>query len=112
MKKYFLILALIFAAPAFSADTNGIDTKSIEAEGFGEISKILERMTPEQREQVKKQAAQMQEELEKMTPAEREALLEQARNTLKTIDTSKVDVKKIDASKGKNLKGIQEDLDM
>jgi hypothetical protein len=111
MTKYFLILVFLLTLslhnPSFAEDIN---TQSIDAEGFAEVSKIYNQMTPEQREAIKNKALEMQKELEAMTPEERDTLIQQMKVTLQSIDTSKVDVTKIDPSKSKGLKNIQSDI--
>jgi hypothetical protein len=101
------LLAISISNLSFAEDKTAADD-------FGnmpqELQKIYDQMTPEQRIEIMKQAEVVRKKLEAMTPQEREKLEKDAMGALKTIDTSKIDVKKIDTSKGKDLEGIQSDI--
>ena len=68
---YFLLVAiLIVIQPLNGLAKDSVNTKAISNQGFDNVSKIIEQMSPKQLEDIRKQAESMMPELEKMTPKE------------------------------------------
>lgn len=101
---------LFFAFIATSARAEDINYDALNKEGYGDVSKIIQSMTPEQRAELMRQATLRAQELEKMSPEEREALQKQLRSTADTIQMDKIDPAKLDPAKTKDTAGIQKDL--
>jgi tRNA U34 5-carboxymethylaminomethyl modifying GTPase MnmE/TrmE len=107
--KYVLALIFIFSLHhgAYAQEPN---YQSMNKEGFAGVARLLESMTPQQRDAILKQAQASMGDLEKMSPQERQKLVEQMKQIAATIDFDKVDPAKIDPSKATGVSGDQKNF--
>jgi hypothetical protein len=116
MAKYFsfiFLVTFISISPLNSTAKDKINSKSIksiEKEGFEEISEILKQMTPEQLEDIQNKADAMMNEIEDMTPKEIEELKQQLHEASSSLDIKNINVKKIDTKQDLKLDKIQGDM--
>lgn len=111
MSKFITILvfsSLFFANAAISADK--INTDNLEKAGFKEVGKILEKMSPEQLENIIKQAKQLMPQLEGMSDSEIDQMTSQLLQIDSSLSGQNIDPTKIDASNSKDLNSIISDL--
>lgn len=112
LKIFIFAIVLTFSAGAYAQNNQGnIDYKNLEQNGYGNVAKILEKMTPEQRKQIEDQAKSMLQDAKKMSPEEIQQLDAQMRGINNGINPDKIDVQKLDASKVKGLNGARKDID-
>jgi tRNA U34 5-carboxymethylaminomethyl modifying GTPase MnmE/TrmE len=108
MKLAFLSLFwFCFFQGALAQDPN---YQSMNKEGFGGVARLLESMTPQQRDAILKQAQANMGDLEKMSPQERQKLVAQMKQIAATIDFDKVDPAKLDPSKATGVAGNQKNF--
>lgn len=115
--RYLPIFFICLAVPySLSAEPNAVapapvNKASMEEAGFGSIATLLGEMSPEQRTEVMRQAAEKEKELQAMSPAEREALTAQMRAILATLDVGKVEPTKLDPAHAGTVQQTRQSFD-
>ncbi len=110
MKPFFVFFCayLLQAGLAYAqVDSN---YEGLSEEGFGGVSRLLQSMTPQQREKILKQANANMADLQKLSPQQQDQLLQQMRAISKTIDFDKIDPAKVDTSKTQSVAATQKNL--
>jgi len=110
MRVIILLLVLSLFNPAFAEED--INYKSLDQEGFGNVSDILKQMDEGQRAEVLRQAKELEKELQTYSPEEQEALKNSLQAISNNIPSHNVDAKSLDPKKFKGLKGTQEDMQL
>jgi hypothetical protein len=110
-----LIISISLSVPALAdkhhhKKNDKINYHALEKEGFGNVADILKDMTPEQREEVLRQAKELEKELQTYSPEEREMLTDSLRSLDGAIPQHGVEAKRLDPHKFKGLKGTKEDI--
>lgn len=105
-----IFAVVFFSSNAIAEDNMAFDKHSMNEEGFSEVSKIFDEMTPEQREAVLLQAKGIMQELEKMPKEEQERIKELAKEIYESMNLKSIKVKEIKVENGKDLAGISADL--
>lgn len=104
------LVGVLMLSCAGTASAEGINYHALKREGFREVADLLRSMTPEQREEILRQARQVGKDLEKMSPKEREALIKSLRGVQKDVDIENIDPEKLDPALSKDLHGIRKDI--
>lgn len=105
--KTFIFAACLLSTPAFAADANNV---IIQDKDFSDVASLMNQMTPEQRAEIIKQAKQKEPSLQSLSPEEQNKLKSQLRDISSTIKMDEIDPKKLNASKGKDVGQITDDL--
>lgn len=111
MKLVSTLIVLMTAVSAASiARAENVNSKHFEEAGFGDVGRLLESMTPEQRASILQQAAIKEKDLQNLTPKQLEQLKKQLRDIADTIDIEKIDPAKLDTGKAKPTNDIRRDM--
>jgi hypothetical protein len=108
MKQILTLIA--FSIISLSANAQEIDYQSIDAAGYGDVSALLQGMSPDQRNGILEAAKEQEAQLRKMSPTELAALEQQMKTAYSSIDMSKVDPSKLDVAKAKPIGGVMQDF--
>lgn len=108
--KLLLTFATVFILSFSASAKDIIDYKSLEAEGFGKVSKILQNMTPQQRAEVMRQTEKLKKDFGKISGDEQDQLKQQMLMMQSNINSDGVDTSKLDPKKSKDLKSITKDI--
>lgn len=105
--KAFMVTACLFSTPAFAVDANNI---AINDGDFSDVQELLNKMTPQQRAEVLKQAKEKEQSLQKLSPAQQDNLHKQLKDVSSTIKIDEIDPEKLNPSKSKSADQIRTDL--
>ena len=98
------------AASCGAAQAETINYESISQEGFGDVAKLLQSMTPAQRDMLMKQVAQKEKDVQKLSPAQLEQLRTQLRAIAVNIDFNKIDPATLDMARAQRVAGTQKKM--
>jgi|GEM_PF-5408502 len=97
-----LIILMAAVTPASNARAQQVNHREFERAGFGDVGRLLQSMTPQQRSAILEQAAVKEKDLQKLTPQQLEQLRKQLREIANTMEISKIDPQKLDVSQTKS----------
>lgn len=108
-----LISALIVLMTAVSVPSSAraqqVNYRQFEKEGFGDVGRLLQSMTPKQRAAILEQAAIKEKDLKQLTPQQLEQLRKQLRGIANTMEIDKIDPAKLDISQPKTAADVKKD---
>jgi len=111
MKRSYIVIAALSIFSIQTATAQDKTYQDMQDAGFGDTAKLMQSMTPAQRQMVMQRAAAAQQNLQKLTPQQQEQLRQKLRTTQDTIQMDRIDPNKLNTSQIKTSQDQMKDLD-